>query len=354
MELILSLSPFDVVGWLCGFGFCVFMSTERYYFLVNHIFKSYGFCLTERHIKIHHHTVNMSIELQGWSTGRYLEFLDEAQITRPSIYHFDEKWISHPYEGTPVINPDGSICEEYIKRQDEDGRSNLELVNRHFDEEHELYSLEKVIVDERQLDIVDKPTDTMDKLLRVPEVQEVVKYYLEREGGFFVVKPDVHGKELIVKTPEGAEISDDLRESEARLMKAISNVKSYEKIYGLKTDKEGWLYKGWYQYRKEAALIGGAVAYHLLHPQWAEQAGNYFAELVYLSNNGLLTLESFTNELFEKAPEFLPPKEAVVITSAAAALYIAPKAIMSWKRRRGEKMNRDVDESNIPEMLQKM
>jgi len=294
----------------------------------------------------------MTVELQDRTTGEYLELLDEAQITRPSAYHFDEKWIAHPYTGAPVINPDGSISEEYIERQDEDGQNYLDLVNKHFDEEHELYSLDKVIVDERQLGTLNEPSDVMDKLLKVPEVQDVVKFYLEQDGGFFAVKPDRDGKELIVKTPDGAEISENLRTSEERLMKAISNVKSYEKISGLKTDKEGWLHKGWYQYRKEAALAGGGGAYLLLHPQWAGQARDYIADIVHQSNSGLLTPESFTYSLFEKAPEFLSPKEAMVIASVAAALYFTPKAIMSWKKRRGEKMNRDVDEGNVLEILQ--
>lgn len=299
--------------------------------------------------------VNMTIELQDRTTGQYLKLLDRVQRTRPSAYHLNQKWIDYAYEDTPAINPDGSICEEYIERQDDDGQIYLDLVNKHFDEEHELYSLDKVIVDERQLSTLDEPSDVMSTLLRVPEVQDVVKFYLEQEGGFFAVKPDRDGKELklIVKTPERAEIPENLRESEEKLMKAISNVKSYEKISGLKTDKESWL-REWYKHRMDVALAGGGGAYLLLHSQLADQARNYLAEIEYQLNNGLLTLESFTYGLFEKIPEFLPPKEAVVVTSTAAALYFGPKAIMSLKRRRGEKKTRDVDEGNILEMLADM
>ena len=284
----------------------------------------------------------------------YLELLDEVQMTSPSTYHFDEKWISHPYEGTPVINPDGSIYEEYIKRQDEDGRDNLELVNKHFDEEHELYSLDKVIVDERQLDIVDKATDVMDKLLRVPEVQEVVRYYLEQKRGFFAVKPDRHGKELIVKTPEGAEIPGNLRISEERLMKAISNVKSYEKGSNLKLDMNSWLRK-WYEHRLDAAEAGGFAAYFLeflAHPEWKDDGMIYIENILYkFANTDFSGLKSTGYELLERGYEFLPTKEGMAVVSTAAALYFGPKLIMSWKRRRGERMNRGVDEGNVLDIL---
>lgn len=273
----------------------------------------------------------MVMELQGWKTNDYLKFLDEVKRVPPSGYHFKNGWLEHSYVGNPIINPDGSIAEEYIERQDKDGQIYLDLVNKHFDADHELFSLVEVIVDERQLDFVDeepldltRPSNVIGRLTRHPEVQDVMRHYVQR-GGFVAVKADSNNKRFLVGTPTDIEVPASLKMNEKRFKDALSKVK-YE-------NKERWLSQ-WYENRTNAAFNGALTAYiveYAFHPEWAYELLNFVGNI----NSGSLS------ELPERALEFIPTKEFGAIVAVALGFYLVPGVIRDFKRTRINKTIED-------------
>jgi hypothetical protein len=264
----------------------------------------------------------MVMELRGWKTNEYLKFLDEVKMIPPSDYHFSDTWIKHRYVGNPIINHDGSIAEEYIKRQDKDGRIYLDLVNKHFDVEHKFFSLVDVIVDERQLDYTDTepldlatPGNVIGKLLRDTEVKEVVKYYVQN-GGFVAVKGNRRKKIFVAETPSDIELPEELQRTEERFKEAVSNV-FYE-------NKNSRLYER-YEKRIETALNVALITYifeYAFHPEWAYELLNFVGNI----NNGSLY------ELPGRALEFIPTKEFGAIVAVGLGFYLTPGIIRDFKR----------------------
>ena len=248
----------------------------------------------------------MNIEL-NLNTNKYLEIISEAIERGPEGSGLKEEWINYlNYIGPPVIDPNGCFTGEYIDTQEGDGSTYLSVVNKYFNSNSSLYSIEELIVDERQLNATNKekvdlsnPKNTIFDLLRSPEVKPLVEYYMEQK--FFAVTPEMKKTDYLQATPKDAIVSPQLKETEERFLEALSKIKPDQK--GIELSK-----------RLAMAGIAGSLTYGIelaTHPQWHDIGRDYIAAALYSgSPSGLINVG---NDLLARGIEFLPTQDGVYV-----------------------------------------
>ncbi len=268
------------------------------------------------------------------NTNEYLEIISEAIEQGPEGSGLNEKWINYPdYIGCPVIDPNGCFTDEYIDTQEGDGSTYLSVVNKYFNSNSSLYSIEELIVDERQLNATNKekvdlsnPKNTIFDLLRSPEVRPLVEYYMEQK--FFAVTPDMKKTRYLQATPRDAIVSPQLKETEERFLEALSKIEPDQK--GMELSK-----------RFAMAGIGGSLAYSIelvTHPEWHDIGrGDIASALFSGSPSGLIDVGA---DLLARGIEFLPTQDgAYVVLGCLGGLALSylpdlPKFVQDYEKRR--------------------
>ena len=292
----------------------------------------------------------MSVELDSMTTREYLGVIDDVLIAM-GYRGLKEEYLSHPYTGNPVIEPDGRISSKYKDTQDRDGWINLNNVDVHFSKRSVNYPIIELIVDEKQLDSTTKERvdlsdeeNTINQLLRAPPVKGIVESYVNQDNGFFAIVADMRRenrkttKEFKVVTPKGAEISPELRKDERRLNEALSKIEPYTR-------------SRWKDNRFGRALMGAAIIYYaelLAHPEW-KPVGQAYIELLFEPS----TIEFAGRTLAQRGIEFLPTEEGMYVLVGALALSYGPKLLTPkfWKKQYNKQRSHSMSKDDILKIL---
>ena len=292
----------------------------------------------------------MYVELDDMTTGEYLGVISDV-LKAKGHRGLKEECLDYPYTGNPVIEPDGRINSKYRDAQDKDGWIYLNNTNMNFSKHLIDYPIIEVIVDERQLESankeqVDLPDEknTINQLLRAPQVRDVVEYYVNQDNGYFAVitgrrrKNRKTTKEFRIVTPEGAEISPDLKENENRFIEALSKIEPYTR-------------SRWNDNRLGRASIGAFITYFyelVTHPEW-KPVGRAYVDLLLEPS----TIEFAGRALAQRGIEFLPTEEGMYVLGGALALSCGPRLLTPkfWKGQYDKYRSRDMDKKDILKIL---
>ena len=292
----------------------------------------------------------MKIELNDWTTKEYLGVVDDV-LKAKGYRGLKEEYLNHPYTGNPVIEPNGRINSKYKDAQDTDGWVYLNTTNSHFSKYSMNYPIIELIVDERQLESTNKERvdlsdeeNTINQLIRTPEIKSVVEDYINQDNGYFAVVADRHRenrkttKEFKVVTLKDAEISPELREDERRLNKALSKIEPYTR-------------SKWKDNRFGRALMGAFITYYaelIAHPEW-KPVGRAYIELLFEPS----TIEFAGRALAQRGMEFLPTEEGMCVLGGALAFAYGPRLLTPkfWKKLYDKQRSRSMNKDEILEIL---